>query len=54
MGGIKPLFYTTLILMKDKKHYEFFLSLLALRKEAIYHWKLWSPLLLQLWEMKHF
>lgn len=39
MGGIKTLFYTTLILIKDKKHYEFFLSLLALRKEAIYHWK---------------
>lgn len=45
MGGIKPLFYTTLILIKDKKHYEgffFFLFLLALRKEAIYHSKVVS------------
>lgn len=36
MGGIKPLFFTTLILIKDKKHYEVFSSfLLALRKKAI-------------------
>lgn len=40
MGGIKPLFYTTLILIEDKKHYEVFL--LALRKEAIYHSKVVS------------
>lgn len=44
MGGIKPLFYTTLILIKDKKYYEGFFSLflLALRKEAIYHSKVVS------------
>lgn len=44
MGGIKTVFYTTLILIKDKSIMSFFpfFFMLALKKEAIYHGKVGS------------